>query len=68
MYLTGPASKNHAISMGTGQYQAAVANKIMLLAQVGVLLQTAPKVAKQTARKRRVTMVAESFSYSSILW
>ena len=69
MYLTGLATiKNHAIPMGTGQYQAAVANKTILLVRIGVLLQTAPKVAKQTARKRCATVVAECLSHSSILW
>ena len=55
VYLTGLAIENHAILMGTGQYWAAVANKTVLLAQVGVLLQTAPKAAKQMARKWSVT-------------
>ena len=51
VYLTGLAIENHAISMKTGQYQAAIANKTVLLVRVEVLLQTAPKVAKQMARK-----------------
>ena len=38
VYLIGPAIENHAISMETNQYQAAVANKTMLLAWVEVLL------------------------------
>ena len=56
MYLTGPAIENHAIPIEINQYQAAVINKTMLLARVGVLLQTAPKVATQMARKWRATV------------
>ena len=34
LYLTDPAIKNYAIPIGSGQYQSAVANRTVLLAQV----------------------------------